>query len=152
MNATDIDKAILMLTGGISRAAAEEIVVAKMSMTPREAKALVAQAARRLTLAANYNHDAELGTAITRLNDLFKRSLAIQDVKTCLAIQRELNKLMDLYRTPPKLPDDEQGEPGGEPGLVELCRAAAKAQDSTNHAGPERPGRAAKKISRKCID
>ena len=124
MNATDIDKAILMLTGGISRAAAEEIVVAKMSMTPREAKALVAQAARRLTLAADYNHDAELGTAITRLNDLFKRSLAIQDVKTCLAIQRELNKLLDLYRpTPPNAAEDQ-----GEPGLVELCAAAAKAQ------------------------
>ncbi len=32
------------------------------------------------------------------LNDLYRRALAIQDTKTALAAQKELNKLLELYR------------------------------------------------------
>lgn len=97
----DMDRAILMLTSGMSRDAIEETAVAKMGLTPPDARRLVDAARRKLTLAANYNRDERLGEAITRLDDCYKKSLSIQDVKTCLGVQRELNKLLALYSPPP---------------------------------------------------
>ncbi len=35
--------------------------------------------------------------AVTRINELYQRAVAVQDTKTALAAQRELNKLLDLY-------------------------------------------------------
>jgi hypothetical protein len=46
---------------------------------------------------ADYNPELELGKAIARLNMLFQNSTAIQDFKACLAIQKEINKLLSLY-------------------------------------------------------
>jgi hypothetical protein len=96
----DIDKIILMLTSGASRASIAEAATAKMNLPPAVAKAAMAEARRRLTLAARYNRDQALGVAISRLETCYSRSMAIQDVKTAVACQRELNKLMGLYQTP----------------------------------------------------
>jgi hypothetical protein len=46
---------------------------------------------------ADFNPELETGKAIARLNLLFKNSISIQDFKACLAIQKELNKLLSLY-------------------------------------------------------
>jgi hypothetical protein len=46
---------------------------------------------------ADFNPELETGKAIARLNLLFRNSMAIQDFKACLAIQKELNKLLALY-------------------------------------------------------
>lgn len=37
------------------------------------------------------------GVALARLHDLFNRSMGLQDVKAALAVQKELNTLLDLY-------------------------------------------------------
>jgi len=44
---------------------------------------------------------SERGKAIIRLNDLYYRSYKVQDFKTSLAAQRELNKLLSLTRMKP---------------------------------------------------
>lgn len=78
------------------------------------------QARRKLTLAADYNRDEQLGTAVTRLNDIYARAIRAQDIKTGLVAQKELNKLLDLYRmTPEHAGDATEGEDSG-PQQAEL--------------------------------
>lgn len=87
-----------MAVSGIDQAAATTAAIEKLKATPNEAEAAWTEAAKRITLAADYHRDKEIGTAYVRLNDLYRRSLQIQDAKTALATQKELNKLLDLYR------------------------------------------------------
>lgn len=61
--------------------------------------------ARYLTEAHNYFNNANKtkknihkGIAIERLNNLYMNSLKIQDYKACLAIQKEINDLLELYK------------------------------------------------------
>jgi hypothetical protein len=46
---------------------------------------------------ANFNPNLEKGRSIARLQLLFRNSVQIQDFKTCLAVQKEINKMMRLY-------------------------------------------------------
>jgi hypothetical protein len=50
---------------------------------------------------ATVDTDFERGRAILRLNDLYARSLSVQDYKTCHGIQRELNALLAKDAPPP---------------------------------------------------
>jgi hypothetical protein len=47
---------------------------------------------------AEFNPEVERGKAYARLNMLFLNSIKIQDYKTSLGIQKEINKLLDLYK------------------------------------------------------
>lgn len=47
---------------------------------------------------AEFNPEIERGKAYARLNMLFLNSIKIQDYKTSLGIQKEINKLLDLYK------------------------------------------------------
>ena len=47
--------------------------------------------------AANFNPTEERGKAYARLNLLFLSSMKLQDYKTALAAQKEINKLINLY-------------------------------------------------------
>lgn len=47
--------------------------------------------------AANFNPMEERGKAYARLNLLFLSSMKLQDYKTALAAQKEINKLINLY-------------------------------------------------------
>lgn len=69
----------------------------KAGIAAKEAKAIIAKARRRITLAADYKKDEQVGIAITRLNELFTNSLTAKDMRTALQAQRELNKIMSLY-------------------------------------------------------
>lgn len=46
---------------------------------------------------SEFNPEVERGKAFARLEMLFLNSLKIQDYKTSLSIQREMNKLLSLY-------------------------------------------------------
>ncbi len=94
-----LDKVIIMLVSGIGRKDAEGACVEKLGMTDAEAADAIEQALRKITITADYDRDTEVGTAHIRINDLYRRALLVQDVKTALVAQRELNKLLDLYRT-----------------------------------------------------
>ncbi|HOM18470.1 MAG TPA: hypothetical protein PLQ00_14160 [Thermoguttaceae bacterium] len=95
-----IDQAILLLVSGLSAEAAANALQSKLGVSAAQAIAAAKEAEKKIILAANYDRTKELGTAISRLNDLYRRAVAIQDTKTALQIQRELNKLLDLYDHP----------------------------------------------------
>lgn len=46
---------------------------------------------------AEIEREYELGMAVSRLNDLYQKCYRIQDFKTCLAIQKELQTLLGLH-------------------------------------------------------
>jgi hypothetical protein len=85
------------LEGEEASDAADAIAEMESAVLRADAKAAIIDARRRITIAADYNRTEEIGTAYIRLHDLYKRSLNVQDVKTALAAQKELNKLLDLY-------------------------------------------------------
>jgi len=55
---------------------------------------------------AEFQPDIEKGRSYARLNLLFLSSLKIQDYKTSLSVQKEINKLLGLYEDGPKDPAD----------------------------------------------
>jgi len=94
------DKIVLLLVSGMGHAALDEALT-KLGITAHDRPLALADARQRILLAAEYQRDEQTGIALVRLNDIYRRSLAIQDAKTALAAQKELNKLLDLYRAPP---------------------------------------------------
>jgi hypothetical protein len=92
---------LLLLATLSSRDLVAVACVEKLNIPPEAVDATIAAARVKLTLAADFHRDEELGRAVTRLHTLYERSLTIQDTKTALATVKELNKLLDLYRAAP---------------------------------------------------
>lgn len=90
------DRAVLLLINGASAEATEALVL-QLGADPGDAKQIVAEARKRITVAADYTRDEQIGRAVMRLDDLYAKSIAAQDTKTALQAQRELNRLLDLY-------------------------------------------------------
>lgn len=98
-----VDKAILVLCSGCNPETAAENIGQAFALDANAAKEVIALAQAQIIRAATIDHDRELGQSYYRLNDLYLRSLRIQDTKTALAAQRELNKLLSLYARPSPL-------------------------------------------------
>lgn len=115
LHGESFDRAVLLLVSLQSHSA---VVRALQRIGLQPAAAVAAMEAARLHLAAVAGYDAveQLGTALTRLNDIYRRSLAVHDVKNALATQKELNKLLSLARF--RAPDAEHGGPAGELAAV----------------------------------
>lgn len=118
-----LNKVILLLVSGLAEESVIEACVEKFGMSETDARAAYRAARRRVALAAQYHPDEELGRAITRLNDLYARSLKIQDTKTALSVQRELDRLLDLGRLPAAGADGAAGDAAG--ALAEVAAARA---------------------------
>jgi hypothetical protein len=103
-----VDGLVLVLASGATQTAATEYAVQNAGLAPILAAAHVEEATRRILLAASFDRMEELGTAYTRLNMLFTRANSQHDYKSALSAQRELNKLLSLYRTPDDGPDTEE--------------------------------------------
>jgi hypothetical protein len=97
MNESLQDRVVLLLTNGMSVEAAEGYAVKQGSLDADAAHRLVAEARQRITVAADYTRDEQLGKAITRLDDLYAKSVTAHDTRTALQAQRELNRLLGLY-------------------------------------------------------
>ena len=92
-----VEKVLLLMVSGLP--AAELLAACKTLGVPDDqAEEVVRAARRRLTLAARFHRDRELGTALTRLNDCYTRALKAQDIRTALGAQKELNRLAGLYQ------------------------------------------------------
>jgi hypothetical protein len=126
-DAETLDALIRLLISGVTEPAARHACMERFSLTAAAADKALAEARRRITLAADYHRDEELGTAVTRLNDLYARSIKVQDVRTALQAQRELNRLMDLYSLPA------ESEPGRD-----LLGLAADHEAARAHLAPLR--------------
>lgn len=105
-----LDRVTLLLVTLLDRSAVETACRDELGLTPAKAAELIDLAAVRVTAAAAFDRDHQLGRAISRLNDLYQRSLVVQDVKTALAAQREINQLLRL-----KEPRGAGAEPPAEP-------------------------------------
>jgi len=57
---------------------------------------LINEARPRIQAAAQVDRETETGQAILRLQSLYKQSMLIADYKTALAVQREINTLLQL--------------------------------------------------------
>jgi hypothetical protein len=83
---------------------------------PAQVRSVIAEARKRLTLAAEYNRDEMLGTALTRLNDLYSRCIRAgmdgngPNLAKALDVQREINRLAGLYRSTSLTPGRQPGE------------------------------------------
>lgn len=97
---------ILLLVSGIAPADLRSACTEKLGVDADDVDAVIAEARQRITVAADYDRDEEVGKAVTRLNDLYARALRSQDVRTSLAAQRELNRLLGLYQPPPESQDE----------------------------------------------
>lgn len=97
----DLGPVLLLLVTMQSAAKVRAVCVEKLEIPDAEVDGVLADARRRLTVAADFHRDEEVGRALVRLGDLYERSLRVQDVKTALAAQKELNKLLDLYAGAP---------------------------------------------------
>jgi hypothetical protein len=93
------DNVLMIVVNGASNAAAEAYAV-RSGADPAEASRLVADARKRLTIAADYARDEQVGRAVMRLDSLYAKSISDGDTKTALQAQRELNRLLDLYARP----------------------------------------------------
>jgi hypothetical protein len=120
MNDSTIDRVLLWMVSGLAGADLETACVAKLEVDPANVKAVIAEARKRLTLAAEYNRDELLGTALTRLNDLYSRCIRAgvdgegkaigPNLAKALDVQREINRLTGLYRPPSLSLDSGSGE------------------------------------------
>ena len=63
----------------------------------RQIENLIQKATARLEEHSRAVRAVELGRAIDRLHDLYGRANRVQDFRTCLSTQRELNELLGLY-------------------------------------------------------
>jgi hypothetical protein len=116
MNDSTIDRVLLWMVSGLAGADLETACAAKLEIDPANVKAVIAEARKRLTLAADYNRDELLGTALTRLNDLYSRCIRAggegigPNLAKALDVQREINRLTGLYRQPSLAGMDSGGE------------------------------------------
>jgi hypothetical protein len=114
------DQVVLLLVGGLGLDAAERYCRQRGLDGPAAAAAMV-EARKRITLAADYARDEQLGKAVKRLEDLYAKSLTAKDTRTALQAQRELNRLLDLY-APAGGPDGGEVLPGEAGGAEDLAR------------------------------
>ena len=91
------DRVVLLLTNGMTVEAAEGYAAKQGSLDADAARRLVAEARKRITVAADYARDEQFGKAVMRLDDLYAKSITAQDARTALQAQRELNRLLGLY-------------------------------------------------------
>ena len=92
-----LDKIIRLLVAGAAEATVRHTAIERLGLDAPAADLALAEARRKITLAADYNRDAEIGTALTRLHQLFSQVMGLKDGMTALAAQREINRLLSLY-------------------------------------------------------
>ena len=132
-NASTIERVLLWMVSGLSGADLENACIAKLNVDPAQVKAVIDQARKQLTLAAEYNRNEMLGTALTRLNDIYSRCIRAgadgngPNLAKALDVQKEINRLAGLYPDPSALgPSDGIGTQAGDDDL-ELLGSAAEA-------------------------
>ena len=130
-----IDDVVLLLVRGLSdrevrRKLREEFGVADKGQATR----VLQRARRAITIAADYRRDTEIGTAKHRLETLFREASEAGERATALAAQKELDKLLGLYKTTE--PTDE-AEASGDAGRLAAELAAIGEHLRPLGLGPE---------------
>lgn len=114
-----VEQAVLLLVGGVSRRLVEQQVAGSGVAAARVAE--VVQAAReKIRVAADFDRGEEVGLAVTRCEDIYRKAMAEKDLKTALAASKEKSRLRRLYERA----EGDTGLEGGAGGGAELeeCR------------------------------
>lgn len=86
-----------MLVNGASTSEVLQYASEKWQLTGRAVYNYVQKANKLIEKQAETERSAEMGKAMARLNSLYKSGMKVQDFKTCLAVQKEINALLGLY-------------------------------------------------------
>jgi hypothetical protein len=105
-----LDKLVLLIVSLADRTKVAAAAIEKLDIKPAEVHVAISEAYERIRAAAKWTAEESLGEAIVRLNDLYERSLRVQDCKTALATQRELNKLRNTYAAARRRPQPGEAE------------------------------------------
>ncbi len=151
------DKAVALVTAGADpRTTARALT--ELGMTNDAANALIETIRAEMAAASQTQQSEERGKAILRLNNIYLRSLQVQDYKTCLAAQKELNRLLSLQR----VAVDETGEMVSRADVNQLwetilaaLRAGLRAWINTSapaYARAKAPARLAARMQRDCTE
>jgi len=116
-----LDQIILLVISGLPETQIAAAATEKLGIEAAAVATALDQARQRIALAATVDRTQAIGTALARMNDLYRRSLAIQDTKTALGAQRELNRLLQLYATDAAAPGG-SAEPAGDAEAIAAGR------------------------------
>ncbi len=105
-----VDTVVRLLCNLQDRASIVRACLVQLKISPDDVDALIEAATEKLARAAQYHRDHELGRAIIRLNECYRRAVADKDNKAAIAAQRELIRLLGLG---PGGADDEPPAPTG---------------------------------------
>ena len=87
-----------LLVLGTSRAQIIQYAANKeWNVSSRQIDNYIKQANDHFTTEAQSHREAELGKARRRLEDLYQKTMKVQDYQRALAVQREINALFGLY-------------------------------------------------------
>jgi len=91
-----------------------------LGVDAKAATALIDSARRKITLAADYHRDEELGRAIERHNQLYEMAVQQDDPNAGRAIERERCRLLDLFPKPHQPTQPGQGPTEAEAELERI--------------------------------
>lgn len=89
-----------LIVRGLSRTEIIQKASDDWSVSERMADEYIARARVYLKEHTERDRDANYSLAVHRLEDLYKRTMKLQDYKTALGVQKELSELQGIY--PPK--------------------------------------------------
>ena len=96
-----LEKIVLLMASGMTGDELKD-AAGKLEITTDDVEKVIRDARRKIHKAAKVNQAQAIGTALARLNDIYRRALQANDGRTALQAQKELNKLQDLYHGPTK--------------------------------------------------
>ena len=74
----------------------EIFMTEKLKVDQKDVKKIIDLCRRKIRLAADFDAEEALGRGLTRLNILYEKCVKVQDFKTALGVQKELNKLQAI--------------------------------------------------------
>jgi len=93
-----VDRVCLLLVKGYRGDQLRRALEQELGDKAGNVERLIREARRRLTIAADYNRDEEIGLAIARFNDCYKQAYDQEETGKAIQAERERCKLLDLYQ------------------------------------------------------
>jgi len=103
-----VDKVIDLLCTGLTAAEVEKFVIEKTdwNIKPQTVGRYIREATKKILARGDFDPKYQMGQAIIRLDEMYKRSMVIQDFKAATAVQKEMNRLLGLDAVSEPEPDE----------------------------------------------
>lgn len=95
-----VNQVYLLIMSGADAREIYKYAEAQWQISTRQADNYIRKAKDQFEDLADTVRKQELGKALARLNDLYKRNLKINDFKAALAVQKEIDTLLGLHAIP----------------------------------------------------